>query len=115
MCKIDPDAPQWRRGRQVWRYDRMRLIWMATEIGGAPAEVGYIVARSLFDEPEDPPRCDIQRVLIGQLGFLAEIDVGALSLDTLDELAGQCSRHQAELDAEEAEQREFLNEHSGPL
>ena len=89
----------------MWRYDRMRLIWMATEIGGAPAEVGYIVARSLFDEPEDPPRCDIQRILLGANGSIGEIMQEVFAPEVLDELTEECAKHQIALEAEDAEWR----------
>lgn len=91
----------------------MRLTWMATTIGGANAEVGYIATRRLFDEPTDPPRCDIQRIVVGQLGFMVDIDPESFAPEVLDELEDQCARHEFALDADEVEQREFILDHGG--
>lgn len=81
------------------------LTWLATTIGGVPAEVGYAVTRMPFDDSGDPPRCDIQRILIGANGAIGEIMQEVFAPEVLDELTEECAKHQIALGAEDAEWR----------
>lgn len=84
---------------------------MATEIGGANAEVGYLTVSMLIDEETGAELAThhIQRVLLGRIGAPCEVEIepGVLADETLRTLQLQVNAHALDVAGDEADQREL--------